>query len=57
MMRGNAAVVGADVMLAMDTATAVEGSSGRTKALVCVRGEAADGPSLWAGTWMMVLNV
>ena len=56
-MRGNAAVVGADVMLAMDTATAVEGSSGRTKALVCVRGEAADGPSLWAGPWMMVLNV
>jgi hypothetical protein len=56
-MRGNAAVVGADVMLAMDTATAVEGSSGRTKALVCERVEAADVPSRWAGTWMMVPNV
>jgi hypothetical protein len=46
----------ADVMLAMGTVIAVEGSSGRTKALLCVRGEAEDEPFLWVGTWRMVPN-
>jgi hypothetical protein len=43
-------VVGVDAMLATGTAIAVEENFARTKALVCVHGEAVDEPFRWVGT-------